>query len=61
VHEVQDFRFFNIALRLVALVQLSSCSLERDFSQLKVIVDACGQMLQDTLESSVSCIRSYSV
>jgi len=51
VHEVQDFRFFNVALRLVALVQPSSCSLERDFSQLKVIVDACGQMLQDTLES----------
>jgi hypothetical protein len=51
VHEVNEYRFFNIALRLVALVQPSSCSLERDFSQLKVIVDACGQMLQGTLES----------
>jgi hypothetical protein len=51
VYEVQDYRFFNVALRLVALVQPSSCSLERDFSQLKVIVDACGQMLQGTLES----------
>ena len=51
VHDVQEFRFFNVALRLVALVQPSSCSLERDFSQLKLIVDACGQMLQGSLES----------
>jgi hypothetical protein len=51
VHEVEDYRFFNVALRLVALVQPSSCSLERNFSQLKLIVDACGQMLQSTLES----------
>jgi hypothetical protein len=51
VHEVQDFFFFNTALRLVALVQPSSCSLERDFSQFKLIVDSRGQMMQDTLES----------
>ena len=48
VHEVEEYRFFNVAL---ALVQPSSCSLERDFSQLQLIVDACGQMLQGTLES----------
>jgi hypothetical protein len=51
VHEVKEYFFFNTALRLVALVQPSSCSLERDFSQFKLIVDSCGQMLQDTLES----------
>ena len=51
VYEVEDYQCANIALRLVALAQPSSCSLERDFSQLKLIVETCGQMLQSTLES----------
>ena len=51
VYEVEDYQYANIALRLVALAQPSSCSLERDFSQLKLIVETCGHMLQSTLES----------
>jgi hypothetical protein len=51
VREVKKYQYFDVALRLVALVQPPSCSLERDFSQLKLIVDACGQMIQPTLES----------
>ena len=34
VYEVQEFQFIPLALRLVALVQPSSCGIERVFSQL---------------------------
>ena len=38
------------ALRLVVLVQPSSATAERVFSQLKLIVDACGEsMLAETV------------
>jgi hypothetical protein len=43
VYEVQEFQFIPLALRLVALVQPSSCGIERVFSQLKLILDACGE------------------
>jgi len=49
--EVNHYQFNNVAVRLVALVQPSSCGLERDFSQLKLITDQCGEMLESTLES----------
>ena len=46
-----DFPCFGLAIRLVILCQLSSCSVERVFSCLKLIQDVCGtNMLQDHLE-----------
>ena len=46
-----DLPCFGLALRLVVLCQLSSCSVERVFSRLKLIQDVCGtNMLQDHLE-----------
>ena len=53
VHTIPDIRFhsFAIAVRLCALVQPSSCGIERVFSQLKMIDEACGEMLEETLES----------
>ena len=45
------FPCFRIALRLVVLSQMSSCSVERVFSQLKLIRDACGEsMMEDMTE-----------
>ena len=46
------FTFLAKALRIVVLAQPSSASVERVFSQLKMIVDACGErMLEETLET----------
>jgi hypothetical protein len=50
VHD--QFASFSTALRLVALVQTSSASVERLFSVLKLLVDAIGNsMLEETLET----------
>jgi hypothetical protein len=51
--DVRDkFTSFSTALRLVALVQTSSASVERLFSVLKLVVDAIGNnMLEETLET----------
>jgi hypothetical protein len=49
---VDKFDAFSTALRLVALVQTSSASVERLFSVLKLVVDAIGKsMLEETLET----------
>jgi hypothetical protein len=48
----QEFQFIPLALRLVALVQPSSGGIERVFSQLKLILDACGDSV---LESTLQC------
>ena len=46
-----DFPCFTLALRLVVLAQLSSCSVERVFSRLKFIQDVCsGGIYEDSLE-----------
>ena len=46
-----DFPCFVLALRLVVLTQLSSCSVEHVFSHLKLIQDVCsGGMYEDSLE-----------
>ena len=46
--------FFFTAARLVAIVPLSSASVERVFSQVKLIVETCGQnLLEETLETRV--------
>lgn len=46
-----QFPCFGLALRLVILCQLSSCSVERVFSRLKLIQDVCGgSMMEDHLE-----------
>ena len=43
--------YFAMAVRVVVLTQLSSCAIERIFSQLKLIVDSCGEnMFEDMLE-----------
>ena len=50
IHPTCEVPHFALALRLVALVQPSSAFVERCFSQLKLIVDACGHnMLADAL------------
>ena len=47
----KKLQFWGHAMRLVVLVQPSSASIERAFSQLKQIVDACGEtMLKETFE-----------
>ena len=48
---IVKFSFPGLALRLVVLRQLLSCSVERVFSRLKPIQEICGGgMLEDTLE-----------
>jgi len=52
VYELKDFLAFRIVLRLVALIQPSSASMERVFSQLQLILFTCGgNVLEETLES----------
>jgi hypothetical protein len=51
-HVRDKFNAFSLALRLVALVQTSSASVERLFSVLKLIVESIGHsMLEETLET----------
>ena len=49
------FHHYKMALRLVVLAQLSSCSVERVFSQLKLIRDACG----DNMKGDMCEIRMF--
>ena len=52
---------FSLAARLVALVQVSSASVERLFSQLKLVVDAVGEsMLEETLETRLFVLENSS-
>ena len=52
VYEVQEFEYITVALRLIALVPPSSCGIERVFSQLKLVLDSCGDnILESTIES----------
>lgn len=45
------FTCFRFALRLVVLSQMSSCSVERVFSQLKLVRETCGEnMMEDMTE-----------
>ena len=44
-----DFPAHALALRLVVLAQLSSCSVERVFSKLKIIRERCGENLYDDM------------
>merc|ERR1712087_596159 len=47
-----DFIFFAIAIRLAILLQVSSCDVERGFSQWVAILNACGkQMKKPVIES----------
>ena len=49
---VSVFKFWPLALRLVALVQPSSAKMERIFSQLKLTLDAMGyKCLEKTVET----------
>jgi len=49
VYNSRDFIFFAEAIRLVVLMQLSSCAVEQAFSQLKLTRDACGDDLKDDM------------
>lgn len=54
-----EFEDFATAVRLVGLVQVSSASVERLFSQLKLVVDSVGQsMLEETLEARLFVLEN---
>ena len=44
------FPCFLSALRLVVILQVSSCTVERVFSQMKYALDFCGNVYEDHLE-----------
>lgn len=50
VKDNSDFPCFSLALRLIVLIQVSSCSVERVFSQMKLVVETCGPIYEDNLE-----------
>ena len=53
MYEVENPRllFFAQALRVVVLTQLSSCAVERVFSQLNLIREQCGDnMIEDMIQ-----------
>ena len=57
VMDCDRFKYFKVALRLVVLTQVSSCSVERVFSQLKLMRDACGDnMFEDMVEIRMFCM-----
>ena len=41
-----DFIFFAIAIRLAILLQISSCDVERTFSQVVAIQNVCGKQMK---------------
>ena len=56
VKSEDDFKFFKTAVRLVALTQVSSASVERVFSQLVRIKKECGEtMLEETVFLRLLC------
>jgi hypothetical protein len=61
----KNMNIFHIAkaARLIALVQISSASVEKIFSQMKLIRDSCGdRMLEETLFGCVcECCNTYEV
>jgi hypothetical protein len=54
------FKDFVTAVHLVGLVQVSSASVERLFSQLKIVVNSVGQsmMLEETLEARLFVLEN---
>lgn len=53
------FKEFSLAVRLVALVQVSSASVERLFSTVKLIREAIGDnMLEETLEARLLVLKN---
>ena len=46
---VNKFPSYSLALRLVVLTQLSSCSVERVFSRLQLIRDVCGDNMKEDM------------
>lgn len=52
------FPHYKKAQRLVVLAQLSSCSVERVFSQLTLIRDACGDNLKGDMCEILMFLRS---
>jgi hypothetical protein len=51
VSKRSQFNYMTVAVALIILVQTSSAAVERVFSQLKLIIEACGQStLSDLLE-----------
>ena len=49
--DLSTFQYFKVAVRIVVLVQVSSASVERVFSQLVQITNACGDgLLRDMLQ-----------
>ena len=53
IYEVPNpkLTYFALAVRLVVLTQVSSCAIERVFSQLSIIQNVCGDnMLEDMTE-----------
>ena len=46
----EKFPCFSLALRLIGLLQVSSCAVERVFSQMKCVIDVCGHVHEDLLE-----------
>ncbi len=54
--------YFSTAVRLVVLVQTSSASVERVFSQVKFIVEAIGECaLESTLETRLSVVSTITM
>ena len=54
------FICFRFALRSVVLSQMSSCSVERGFSQLKLIRETCGiNMMEDMTEIRMFMSRRF--
>ena len=52
----KELSYFKTAVRLIALVQVSSASVKRVFSQMQYIIRACGgNMLQETLYLRTLC------
>eukprot|EP00957_Ditylum_brightwellii_P089197 6792708-Ditylum_brightwellii.AAC.1 len=50
-HSFHKFPYHTLALKLAVLTQLSSCSVKRVFSRLKLIRDVCGNnMILEMLE-----------
>ena len=44
-----EFPCYHLTLRLIALVQVSSCAVERVFPQLQVVRDQCGENMMDDI------------
>ena len=50
VENEPNYLYFSLALKFISMIQVSSCAVERVFSQMRYVIDVCWLFYKDNLE-----------